>query len=208
MYFYINPRGVVSLPVNFGLFYKFTICQGKFLSIEEMLNGACSMAFAGCVEGMSMSDIFKMCYFAVNSNDKKLHRNIIGGALKWIVDNMWRSGKLPLPPLGSTFMGDGTLNILGPSSDELISKVSEAISSLTRSETMSSDIFIHVSVARSPAKAPANPITHIEVQSGAVKPDGLSSKTTKPSRPRSSAVPQGKRAGTPSADDEDDEDDD
>ena len=208
MYFYINPRGVVSLPVNFGSFYKFTICQGKFLSIEEMLNGAGSMAFAGCVEGMSMRDIFKMCYFAVNSNDKKLHRNIIGGALKWIVDNMWRSGKLPLPPLGSTFMADGTLNILGPSSDELISKVSEAISSLTRAESVSSDIFIHVSVARSPAKAPANPITHIEVQSGAVGPDSLSSKTTKPSRPRSSAVPRGKRAGTPSADDEDDEDDD
>lgn len=200
MYFYINPLGVVSLPVNHGFFYKFSVRAGQFLSIEEVLNGAASPSFVGCVEGISADDVFKMCYFSANHNDIKRHKAIMYGPLKWIISNLWRSGKLPSPQLGSTFTVDGTLNILGESSSELISKVSEAVQGLMRCESVSNDIIIRVSVLRAPAKNPTNPLTVIEVQAGEAD--------SQPGRPRSQRDPLNKRRkGTPRPENDDDEDD-
>lgn len=219
MRFYINPQGLVSLPVNFGYFYKFTLTSGPYLAIEEVTNGASGpTVFAGLVDNMSEDDVFKMCFFAADAEGRKKHKRNMFPALRWVMKNLWRA-TLDSPPIGSTFSEQGVLNVLGKSSDELIDKVSEAIVNLSATDTVNHDVLISVTVSRSVARNPTAPEVRIAVRGDDAEADREKSKKPKGQvRPSSDAATlrnsntngrrsctvQGKRAGTPQPEEDDD----
>ena len=223
MRFYLDPQGIVSKPTNYGFFYKITVFNGSYLAIEEIVNGTCEApAFAGSTEKLSAEAIFDMCFFLTNSDRRKKHRAALIGAITWSLGHTRRIGTPVRLHLGSSFTEDGMLNVLGDSSGELLSKISEVITDLSVNDTVNHDLHIQVTVLCSVARDPVKPATLIEVQGGNANDAVPASEPPRKSQSRGGrnndatalhnsntsgrrgSVPSGKRAGTPQPDEDDD----